>query len=77
MRLFGKVDGSIDRYDRAEWLTGPFDLAFAAGAAPVPGPYRVAAAQVYSSGATAGQCFSIGAAAGEVFSAGAVAGQIV
>lgn len=29
MRLFGKVDGVIDRFDRAEWLTMPFDLAFA------------------------------------------------
>lgn len=28
MRLFGKVDSSIDRFDRAEWLTAPFDLAF-------------------------------------------------
>lgn len=28
MRLFGKVDGTIDRYDRAEWLSLPFDLAF-------------------------------------------------
>lgn len=29
MRLFGKVDSAIDRYDRAGWLTPPFDLAFA------------------------------------------------
>lgn len=28
MRLFGIVDGSVDRYDRAQWLTIPFDLAF-------------------------------------------------
>lgn len=28
MRLFGKIDGAINRYDRAEWLTLPFDLAF-------------------------------------------------
>lgn len=28
MRLFGKVDGAIDRFDRAGWLTLPFDLAF-------------------------------------------------
>ena len=26
MRLFGKVDGVIDRLDRAGWLTMPFDL---------------------------------------------------
>lgn len=29
MRLFGKVDGHINRFDRAGWLTTPFDLAFA------------------------------------------------
>jgi hypothetical protein len=28
MRLFGRLDGTIDRYDRADWLTPPFDLAF-------------------------------------------------
>jgi len=28
VRLFGKVDSTVDRYDRAEWLTVPFDLAF-------------------------------------------------
>ena len=26
MRLFGKVDTAINRYDRAAWLTPPFDL---------------------------------------------------
>lgn len=26
MRIFGKVNGRIDRYDRAEMLTPPFDL---------------------------------------------------
>lgn len=26
MRLFGKVDGTIDRFERASWLTMPFDL---------------------------------------------------
>lgn len=26
MRLFGRVNGAIDRFDRAEWLTPPFDL---------------------------------------------------
>jgi len=28
MRIFGKVDNTIDRFDRAQWLTPPFDLAF-------------------------------------------------
>jgi len=42
MRLFGKIDGSINRFDRAQWLTCPFDLAFLA---PVVGaPERVFAA---------------------------------
>ena len=42
MRLFGKIDGSINRFDRAQWLTSPFDLAFLA---PVVGaPERVFAA---------------------------------
>lgn len=27
MRLVAKVDGSVDRFDRAVWLTMPFDLA--------------------------------------------------
>ena len=30
MRLFGKVDGSINRFDRADWLTMPFDLSWLA-----------------------------------------------
>lgn len=37
MRLFGKRDGAVDRLDRAEWLTPPFDLAFSAAAAKFPG----------------------------------------
>jgi hypothetical protein len=28
MRLFGFLDGILDRLDRAGWLTPPFDLAF-------------------------------------------------
>jgi hypothetical protein len=43
MRLFGKVDGVVDRYDRAGWLTMPFDRAWAAPVAPVftaPDPLR-------------------------------------
>jgi hypothetical protein len=27
VRLFGRVTGIVDRFDRAEWLTLPFDLA--------------------------------------------------
>lgn len=32
MRLFGTVNDGIDRYDRAEWLTPPFDLTWSSGA---------------------------------------------
>ena len=28
MRLFGKVDGEINRFDRAMYLTRPFDLSW-------------------------------------------------
>lgn len=41
MRLFGKVDHAINRYDRAVWLSGLFDLAFAAVVPnPTPDPGR-------------------------------------
>ncbi len=33
MRLFALPDGVIDRKDRAQWLTQPFDLAYAQPAA--------------------------------------------
>lgn len=29
MRLFGKVDGQINRFDRAMYMTPPFDLVLA------------------------------------------------
>ena len=28
MRLFGKVDGSVDRFDRGPWWLSPFDMAY-------------------------------------------------
>lgn len=34
MRIFGKVDGTVDRFDRAHWSTPPFDLAFAVPSVP-------------------------------------------
>lgn len=36
MRLFGVVDDTVDRNDRAEWLSPPFDGAFAGDEPPVP-----------------------------------------
>lgn len=38
MRIIGKVDGRIDRFDRAVWLTPIFDLGFA-GPTPPPNAY--------------------------------------
>ena len=32
MRLFGKVNSTIDRFDRATWMTPPFDQAFSTAA---------------------------------------------
>lgn len=40
-----------------------------------PGPYRVAAGDVYHAGAAAGQAFVAGARAGDVYHPGAAAGQ--
>lgn len=42
MRLFGVVDGTVDRKDRAQWMTPVFDLAFVV-AEPVVTP----AARIY------------------------------
>jgi hypothetical protein len=36
MRLFGKLDTAINRFDRAQYLTAPFDGAFAAPVAALP-----------------------------------------
>ena len=30
MRLFGTITGEVDRFDRADWMTPPFDLAWRA-----------------------------------------------
>lgn len=70
MRLFARPNGSVDRYDRAAWLTPPFDLAWG-----VHGPYRVAAACTFRSGAARGEVFHSGAAAAGSFRSGVVIGQ--
>lgn len=72
MRLFGKVDGIIDRYDRAEWMTPPFDGAFALIAR---GPYQVVAGEFFTPGAVAGEVFQPGAVAGETYTPGTRAGE--
>ena len=57
MRLFGLVDAAIDRRDRAQWLTPPFDRRLASG---IAGPYRVAAAEPQSVTAVCGQARTSG-----------------
>lgn len=49
MKLFSLPDGTVDRKDRAQWLTMPFDLAFLV-AVTLPGPWIVAAQDAYSAG---------------------------
>lgn len=49
MRLFPKVDGAVDRFERAGLLTMPFDLAFGEEAAEVLGG-KFTAAQVHHPG---------------------------
>lgn len=57
------------------WL---MNMGFAGGqqAVLVPGPYKVAAKQLFTTGATAGQSFHTGQVAGQSFHTGAEAGQI-
>ena len=72
MRLFGKVNGTIDRFDRAQWMTPPFDLALAS---ITLGPFQVEAGQFFSPGAAAGEVHSPGAVAGETYTPGIGAGE--
>ena len=51
-------------------------LAAGGAAAAVGGPYRVAEAEVFSTGRTAGELFNTGRTAGEVFVTGTVAGEV-
>jgi hypothetical protein len=55
------------------WL---MNMGFAGGRAPLAGPYKVAAKQLFTTGATAGQAFHTGQDAGQSFHTGAEAGQI-
>uniref|UniRef100_A0A6M3LAP2 Uncharacterized protein n=1 Tax=viral metagenome TaxID=1070528 RepID=A0A6M3LAP2_9ZZZZ len=70
MRLFGIVDGSVDRYERASLLTMPFDLAFSTAAA---GPYYTDEADTYVPGALAAQGYTPGALAGQGYAPGGIA----
>lgn len=64
MRLVHAPDGTVDRYDRAVWLTLPFDLAFTS--VLVTGPFHVEAAQVLVPGAWRGEVLMPGAKTGGV-----------
>jgi len=74
VRLFGKVDGSVDRFDRAAWLTPPFDLAWGTGI--IGGPYGIAAGEVFASGCVVGEMYCSGTNAAEVFCAGVIIGLV-
>ena len=61
MRLFSLPDGTIDRKDRAQWLTVPFDLAFGSGE---PGDQlTIVATDAYSGGAIKSGFYQGGAVA--------------
>jgi hypothetical protein len=54
VKLFSLPDGTVDRKDRAQWLTPIFDLAFAGVAALVYGPFCVCAQMMTEPGQVAG-----------------------
>jgi hypothetical protein len=74
MRLFGKVDGTVDRFDRAEWLTPPFDLAFSTAVA-IAGPFRAIAADAYTGGSLASEGETGGSLASEGETGGSMQSQ--
>lgn len=76
MRLFGKVDSQINRFDRAQYLTGPFDMAFELTTL-VKGPIGLNAAQAYVPGLRAGSVYSPGAQVGQVYVPGMRAGEVL
>ena len=76
MRLFGKVDGAINRFDRAAWLTLGFDLALSEAPATITFPLIVSACEVFSAGSIRCDVFHAGAVAREVFSGGAIFSEV-
>jgi len=73
MRLVASPDSVVDRFDRALWLTPPFDLAFLLSA---PGTWHLAASQVYVSGATEADAYVPGSTKAEINIAGAIATDV-
>ena len=66
MRLFGKVNNAIDRYERADWMTPPFDMIVIEGIVSTVVRGVINAAQINTSGSTAGQINTSGITAGQV-----------
>ncbi len=71
MRLVGKIDGTISSFDRADWLTPPFDL----GRPPIGGPYYLAAGQSHARTERAAGVYAPGAKCGSAYTSGALAGE--
>lgn len=59
MKLFSLPDGTVDRKDRAQWMTPPFDLAFAAP--ETDKQLRIAAQDTFQGGAKASSWYQGGA----------------
>lgn len=71
MRLFGTLDCRANsRFDRAGWLTIPFDIA------EILGPYTCVAGEIFTPGLAAGEVFGPGARTAQIFNPGAVAAQL-
>jgi hypothetical protein len=66
LKLFALPDGVINRKDRAQWLTIPFDLAFAAPSSSVLLPLSLTAGAIYTPGLAKGAIYTPGLAAGQV-----------
>lgn len=75
MRLFTIPDGVVDRFDRAAWLTMPFERSWDIPMPAAQPPYRVVASGSFRSGTVAGGGFHSGADEAGSFHSGAVIGQ--
>ena len=73
MRLIASPDGTVDRYDRALWLTPPFDRAFAE---LVIGVFTLVTGEVYLDGPALADIYLDGTLAGEAYSDGVITGEV-
>lgn len=74
MRLFGKVDNAINRYERASWITCPFDLALTTATTVHP---IMVAGLVSATGFAAGATSVSGLAKGHMSTSGLETGQVI